>query len=321
MANRLVLAFDFGGTKLSAALVDVDDGVIQARRRFPTPVEEGAEACFQTLVAAGDDILAGLAQARGAEAIGVSFGGPLEKDRRTVLDSHHVPHWQGFPLPARLSEHFSLPAEMDNDGNTAALGEWRFGAGQSSTNMLYIQVSTGIGAGLFLNGRIYRGEGLAGEFGHMTIAPDGPQCTCGKRGCLESLASGWAIARDGRSALLSTSRDDPLQTVCGENPGHLDAEMVFQAARLGSQAAGNIISRAATHLAHGLANAICLLDPQVVVLGGGVMRAWDALEPLFSQALNDFLPSMSRGKTGILRARLAGSETLIGAALLTQHHQ
>lgn len=315
---HLVLAFDFGGTKLSAALVNVDEGIIHARRRSRTPIEGGAEACFQMMTAAGDELLAAVSERDRPQAIGVSFGGPLEKDRRIIFDSHHVAHWQGFPLPARLSEHFGMPAEMDNDGNAAALGEWRFGAGQSSTNMMYVQVSTGIGAGLILDARLFRGEGLAGEFGHMTIIADGPQCTCGKRGCLESLASGWAIARDGRHALLTTSPDDPLQTVCGQIPENLDAKLVFRAAHQGSQPAKEIISRMAGHLANGLANAICLLDPQVVILGGGVMRAWDLLEPFLYPPFNDLLPPMFRGKARLLPARLAGNETLVGAALLTQ---
>lgn len=314
---HLVLAFDFGGTKMSAALVDVDHGAIYSRRRLHTPAQEGAEVCLQAMTGAGDTLLAELPVRNSVHAIGVSFGGPLEKNRRIVLNSHHVARWQGFPLPERLAGHFDLPAVMDNDGNAAALGEWRYGAGQTTRNMLYIQVSTGIGSGLILDRRLFRGEGLAGEFGHMTIAPDGPQCTCGKYGCLESLASGWAIARDGRRALPASSPGDPLRTVCGGDPTALDAGLVFEAHRQGSQAAGEVIYRMAGYLALGIANTACLLDPQYVVLGGGVMHSWDILAPLLTAALNIHLPPMFKEKISLVPSSLGGDETLIGAALLT----
>ncbi len=316
--STLVLAFDFGGTKLSAALVDIEHGRIQSRQRLPTPAHEGAEVSFKAMCAAGDELLEALADDQKVQAIGISFGGPLEKDRRLVLNSHHVANWQGFALPERLAQHFHLPATMDNDGNAAALGKWRFGAGQSCKNIIYVQVSTGIGAGLILDGRLTRGEGLAGEFGHMTILPDGPVCTCGKRGCLESLSSGWAIARDGRRALSGAPENDALWSVCDQDPNILDAELVFRACRQGSPAAREVIGRLANHLAIGIANAICLLDPEKVVLGGGVIRAWDILAPLLSEALKIYLPPMFQGKTDLLPARLMGTETLLGAALLTQ---
>lgn len=234
-------------------------------------------------------------------ALGISFGGPVSADRQTVLRSMHVGDWEGLPLPAHLSAALGLPAAMDNDGNLAALGEWTFGAGRGVRSLLYIQVSTGIGAGLVLEGQVYRGQGLAGEFGHLTVMPDGPRCVCGKQGCVESLASGWALARDGRAL--------------GNDPPP-DAEGVLAAARAGHAEAQAIVRRAFTALGQGLAMAITLLDPDVVVLGGGVARAEDWMRPLVTNALTNSLPPMLQNRTRLEFSRLHGAETLLGAALL-----
>jgi len=294
-----VLAVDFGGTKLAAAVVDVARGELVVPARCPTPAG-GAEASLAALIALAQ---AALRQSPGpVTAIGISFGGPVSADRRTVLRSMHVGAWEGIPLPARLSAILGLPAAMDNDGNLAALGEWTFGARRGVRSLLYIQVSTGIGAGWVLEGQVYRGQGLAGEFGHLTVMPDGPRCSCGKRGCVESLASGWALARDGQARLG------------GEPPP--DAEQVLVAARAGNPVAQAIVRRAFTALGQGIAAAITLLDPELVVLGGGVARAEDWMRPLVMMALADYLPPMLQGRTRLEFSPLHGSETLLGAALL-----
>lgn len=294
-----VLAVDFGGTKLAAAVVDVARGELVVSARCPTPAG-GAEASLAALIALAQ---AALRQSPGpVTAIGISFGGPVSADRRTVLRSMHVGAWEGISLPARLSAVLGLPAAMDNDGNLAALGEWAFGAGRGVRSLLYIQVSTGIGAGLVLEGQVYRGQGLAGEFGHLTVMPDGPCCSCGKRGCVESLASGWALARDGQAQL-------------GGAPPP-DAEQVLVAARAGNPVAQAIVRRAFTALGQGIAAAITLLDPELVVLGGGVARAEDWMRPLVTAALADYLPPMLQGRTRLEFSPLHGSETLLGAALL-----
>ncbi len=302
-APRYILALDFGGTKLAAAVVNVATGDVLSPVRTATPAAAGATACLDAMVAAARESLR-RQPAAAVTGIGVSFGGPVSRDRRTVLRSMHVAAWDGFDLPARLSATFGLPAFMDNDGNAAALGEWRFGAGRGTRDMLYVQVSTGVGAGIIADGRVYRGGGLAAEFGHLTVLPDGPECTCGKRGCVESLAAGWAIARDGRAAFGDAAA--------------MDAAQVVAAAAAGDGRGQAILDRAFTYLALGIANAVILLDPEVVVLGGGLARAEAALRRVVEPALTRFLPPIFRNRARLMFSHLAGAETLVGAALLVE---
>ena len=132
-------------------------------------------------------------------AIGVSFGGPVDAARGLVRLSHHVPGWEEIPLADQLQAELGVPAAVDNDANVAALGEWRFGAGQGAASLLYVTISTGIGGGWVLGGRIWGGaDGMAGEIGHMIVRPGGAPCACGRRGCAEAEASGWAIAAKAR---------------------------------------------------------------------------------------------------------------------------
>ena len=313
-----VLAFDFGGTKLVAAVVDAASGEIYAQARRPTPVTQGAETGLETMLQAGRDALAGVSgRLRQISAIGISFGGPVSQDRRRVLRSMHVKDWEDYDLPSRVEAAFGGPAFMDNDANAAALGEWYFGAGKGTADMVYLQVSTGIGAGLILNRQVYRGAGLAGEFGHLTVLEDGPVCSCGKHGCVESLASGWAIARDGR-ALLATGADSLWRELCGDRPGSLDAELVLRACRAGDPAASAIIQKAFKYLALGIANLILLVDPEVIVLGGGVARSQDVLQTSLDLDLPQYLPSMFAQRTRLVFSELNGQKTLLGAALLTK---
>lgn len=321
MSSQLILALDFGGTKLAAAVVDVTNGDILAIDRRATPAIRGAEASLQAMVEAGQRVLHTLQRPRTAvRGIGISFGGPISSDRSSVLRSLHVSDWDDFPLPERLAEVFGLPAFMDNDGNAAALGEWRFGAGAGCINMLYVQVSTGVGSGIVLGGQLYRGGGLAGEFGHLTVMADGPLCACGKHGCVESLASGWAIARDGREAFQRSRPGSPLHTIGSTDPQAIDAQAVIEACRQGDALAIRVIERSFLYLGIGVSNAVALLDPQRVVLGGGISRAWDVLYPRLRASLTNYLPPMFRDRVSVSQALLHGTETLLGAALLTDGH-
>jgi glucokinase len=313
------LALDFGGTKLTSALVNITSGEIVASERQATPSAQGAEACLQAMVQAGQKILdKSWVPSLSIIGIGISFGGPISQDRQSVLRSHNVPDWDSFPLPEHVSKIFGLPTFMDNDGNAATLGEWYFGAGRGIENMLYIQVSTGVGAGLVLRNQIYRGQGLAAEFGHLTVMIDGPECGCGKRGCVESLTGGWALARDGKEAYIKASEDSPLKILTRLNPQVIDAELVINAYRLGDPLSRDIVERAFLFLGIGICKAIMLLDPQVVIVGGGISRAWDIMYPQLQSAMGNYLSPMFRNRVRIGTSSLHGLETLLGAALLTQ---
>lgn len=316
--SKWALAFDFGGTKLRAALVDIGKGRIADRISCPTPVAGKAEACLDQMKRYGKDLLqTSSLHGDSIRAVGISFGGPIQTDRRIVIGSMHVAGWEQIHLPEIMEETFGKPAFMENDANAAALGEWFFGVGERTENFLYVQISTGIGAGLILNKRIFRGGGLAGELGHTRIIDNGPICSCGRRGCLESLASGWAIAREGRF-LVSAGRSKILTEICCGVETRLTAEMVFKAAEQGDPACLQAIQAAVRHLAAGIANVICLLDPDIIAIGGGLTRTEIRLDEMVSAEIEKILPRMLQNRVKIRIAQNHGDETLLGAALLTE---
>jgi glucokinase len=227
LENPNVLALDIGGTKLASAVINPVSGQIVSLCRSATPVAGGAASCIEAVVDLGHQALH-KAGVRSVARVGISFGGPTASDRQSVLHSFHVTGWEGIALPRLVSEAFCCPASMDNDANAAALGAWTFDAHQRTDNMIYIQISTGIGSGFILNRRLYRGNALAGEFGHVTVQPGGPKCSCGKAGCIESVCSGWALAREGQAALKATHPNSPLFQIASSNNGRLDARLIFQ---------------------------------------------------------------------------------------------
>jgi glucokinase len=315
--HQYVLALDFGGTKLAAAVVDTKAGKTAALIRKSTPVEQGAEATIREMVAAGWEALEQSGVKDCVTRAGISFGGPVSKDRTTVLHSHHVAEWDGIILTEKITNTFEIPACMDNDANAAALGEWYFGAGERVQNMVYIQVSTGVGAGLILDHHLYRGGALAGEFGHITILPHGPTCVCDRNGCMESLCSGWAIARDGKDALQNAATDSPLWQLSAGKRENITARTVIDAYRDGDPIAKIILQQSFTSLGIGIANTICLFDPEIVVIGGGIARARDVMMEFLGPSLDQHVHHLFKNRYRLKFSVLDGLETLYGAALLT----
>lgn len=269
--SQLLLALDFGGTKLSAALMMSGSPGWQDMRRTFTTDEVAGEDERRIMWQMARDLL----QARSPAAIGVSFGGPVDYHRGLVRLSHHVPGWEEIPLERLLQETFDAPASVDNDANVAALGEQRFGAGRGFQHLLYVTVSTGVGGGWILNGRPWRGaQGLAGEIGHTVVDPRGPRCLCGKRGCVERLASGPYMAQDARQRLQERPhRGAVLRRLSGGDLQAIDGARLSEAAAAGDVLAQDILDRGAWALGVGIGNAVNLVNPQRVVLGGGVTKA------------------------------------------------
>jgi glucokinase len=275
-----VLALDFGGTKLAAGVLDADSRRWLATGRCQAPSAEGARAVAARMLALADATWADAqavasAQAAGSEqapqAVGISFDGPVDMARGCPQTCHHVAGWEDYPLAEEVGAHYGLPVALDNDANAAALAEWRYGAGRGCDDLLYLTVSTGVGGGLVLGGRLYRGQqGLAGEIGHMGLDPDGPLCPCGRRGCLEALAAGPAIVRNLQEVLAASAASSALR-----GQGDLTARDVAQAAAAGDALAGEALRRAAQALGLGIGNALNLLNLERVILGGGVTSAGD----------------------------------------------
>ena len=323
--ERLLLALDFGGTKLSAAVAVAGErrwpcgiGTIprgwRARGQVPSPPGADAHYDLDTMVSLARDLLGDALPA----AIGVSFGGPVKADEGLVLLSHHVPGWERVPLRERLEARFGAPAAVDNDANVAALGEWRFGAGQDCRSLLYVTVSTGIGGGWVLDGRIHHGaDSLAGEIGHMTVRPGGPVCTCGRRGCLEAVAAGPAIARRAQERLLAEPQaGEILRRLIGGDVGAVTAKHVSQATEAGDALAREVLEEAAQALGFGIGCAIALMNPERVVVGGGVAKSGERyFEAVRAAARANVLPGT---RVDIVPAALGDDAPLWGGIALAE---
>lgn len=282
MKEKLYAAIDLGGTKIYAVLGD-GKGSILAGELVATKAAEGPPAVMEQLAQSLSVLMAKTSRRLSdLQAVGICAAGFFDWQKKLLVHSPNMAGWDNVPLEQDLSERLGLPVLAENDANAAALGEARCGAGRGVSDQVFVTVSTGIGAGLVLGGQIYRGAaGFAGEFGHMVVKTDGPVCGCGRRGCLETVASGTAIARMAAAAVAQAGKETMLSRIAEENGGRLTAPHVFAAAELGDYVAGEILAEASFYLGVGLVNIVNLLNPQVLVLGGGVAAAGEKfLQPL-----------------------------------------
>jgi glucokinase len=322
MAEELFLALDFGGTKLSAAIARRGAREWLALERSVSPPVKDARYEHATMLALARRLLGD----RRPAAVGVSFGGPVDAARGRVILSHHVAGWEDTPLCDQLQAAFGAPVIIDNDANVAALGEYKFGAGRVGAgsprpyirSLLYVTVSTGVGGGWVIDGKIFSGaDGLAGEIGHTVVDPQGPPCVCGRRGCVEAMACGKAIAREARARLI----DEPaagatLRALIDNNLDTLTAERVARAANDGDELARAVIDAAARALGFGIGTAITLMNPARVVIGGGVTKSgerwWSSVR---AAARANTLPQM---RVDLVPAALGDDAPLWGAIALAE---
>lgn len=267
----LLLALDFGGTKLTAAVISPSSQQWQAHRRVFSPPHADANTDIKIMITLAREVLRG----KQPTAIGVSFGGPVDFITGTVRLSHHVPGWENVELRSLLESEFNAPTSVDNDANVAALGEHRFGAGQGMSSLFYITVSTGVGGGWILNGKPWRGaSGMAGEIGHTVVDPNGAICLCGKRGCVERFASGPYVAQQVKELLQrQTNQGQVLRNLVNNNLENITAKIVNQAAMQGDSLAIKALETAAWALGVGIGNTANLINPQSFILGGGVTKS------------------------------------------------
>jgi glucokinase len=296
-AGETVLAVDIGGTKLAAALVRADGDLGPPVIR-PTPAGD-AETVWAALASAVTEA-AGGADIAGA---GIGSAGPLDAIAGTVSPVN-IPAWRGFPVRDRLARLLGgRPAVLVNDAVAGAVGEYRYGAGRGARAMLGMVVSTGVGGGLILDGRVYAGgTGNAGHIGHTIVELDGEPCPCGSRGCVETLTSGPAMVRWALGHGWTC-----------ESP---DAAALASAARAGAPVALAAFERAARGLAAGIVSAAALCDLDRVVVGGGVSRSWDVLEPPLGRALRAYAGLAFVRRANVVPSQLDGQAALLGAAAL-----
>ena len=279
-----VIGVDVGGTKVAAGLVNVH-GEILARTRRPMVADGDAAAGLNSVTGAIDALFAENPDARKTvHGIGICAPGPLDPHSGVVINPPNLKCWRNFPLADEVSRRYGLAVKVDNDANAAALAEFLWGAGQGFKNVFYACIGTGIGTGIILDGRIYLGRtGAAAEGGHVTIDYRGPRCGCGKRGCIEALASGTAIARRAREKLAAEpelARESALRQLSGGNLEMINSEMVGQANAVGDTLAAEILLETVELLAVWLGNIVDLLEPEVMIIGGGVVAL---LSPYFQE--------------------------------------
>lgn len=308
-ARRLFLGLDVGATKTLVLLTQGRQRVL-GQQLLTTAARDGPEAVVQQLLSAIDRVLVRVeARRQDVAGVGVGFAGWCDL-QGTVLAAPNMTGWRSVPLRAILEELTGVPVAVGNDANMAALAEARMGAGRGFRDLVYVTVSTGIGGGIVAGGRLLMGaSGMAGEIGHLVVAPDGPRCGCGSHGCLEAMASGSAIAREAhqRLALAPGSRASPIA-----------AQEVFEWARAGDRGAQEVITRASRFLGIGLRNVVNLLDPQAIVIGGGLSQQWkEYVEPAL-QVMRAAASGGDEREVQVLPAALGERSTALGAILWLQ---
>ncbi|WP_067966622.1 ROK family glucokinase [Nocardiopsis trehalosi] len=312
----LTIGIDIGGTKVAAGVV-TPAGRVLARRRTETPDRSKSPTVVE-------DTIVGLVTALRAEypvtAVGVAAAGFVDEHRASVLFAPHLA-WRREPLRDALKARLGLPVVVENDANASAWAEVCVGAGRGSANVVVVNLGTGIGGAIVLDGRLHRGRyGIAGEFGHMTIVPGGHRCECGNRGCWEQYASGNAVTRDARELAAA---DSPvartlLQAVGGD-PALITGPLVSGLAAGGDRACVELLEDAGTWLGVGLANLAAAFDPELFIIGGGVSECGDLLLGPARTAFRRNLTGRGyRPEARIAAARLGNEAGMIGAADLAR---
>jgi glucokinase len=311
----LTIGIDVGGTKVLGGVVD-ESGKVLTTARKDTP-RQGGSALTQTIADVAKELLA----QHSVSSVGVSAEGFVPSDRKTMLATPNIADWNGVDLDGQLTKLIGLPVVIENDANAAAWGEAKFGAGKNQDHMMMLTVGTGIGGGIVVNGALYRGAyGIAAEFGHMRVVPDGHICGCGARGCFEQYASGNALLRHAREAINASpevarnllSRGDG--TVAG-----LTGQAITEAARDGDPVALAAFNTTGQWLGAGIASLSVLLDPACVVIGGGVIDAGEILLKPTRESLERNMPFAGKHPyPKIIAAQLGNEAGLVGVADLAR---
>ncbi|MGJ9411988.1 ROK family glucokinase [Aeromicrobium sp. CF4.19] len=307
--QRLAIGIDIGGTKIAAGVVD-EDGQVLARTRVDTPTTEP-----DAVVEAISEVTELLRTDHHVTSIGIGAAGFVDASQSTVVFAPHLA-WRNEPLRDRASRRTGLPVLVDNDANASGWAEWRFGAAQNVPDLVLITLGTGIGGALVIDGQPYRGRfGIAGEFGHMRVVPDGRPCECGNRGCWEQYASGRVLARAARAAVEEDTDIGRRLLELAGSIERVEGWHLTELAALGEASSTETIAEVGHWLGVGMADLAAVFDPGMFVIGGGVS---DAGELLLAPARTAFSQQLTgrgyRPEPLIVRAHLGPEAGLIGAA-------
>lgn len=310
--NVYCIGVDLGGSMTKIGLSN-RSGVIIGRRAVPTRGEEGPEPIVREIARVIDELVeeAGISR---SSLLGVGIGspGPLDTGSGVIIDTPNL-KWKNVPLREMIRHETGLRAVLDNDGNTAAYGEWWKGAGIGAGSLVCLTLGTGIGGGIVIGGEIWHGvSDMAAEIGHMTIVVDGRRCNCGNHGCFEAYASATGITARVREAIAG-GRASSLSDKCGGDLGGITSEIVCGEALAGDPLSREIMAETARYLAVGVANMVNILNPEVIVIGGGVAEAGDLLFAPLREAVGEHAFPIAVERARIVPAILGNDAGMIGA--------
>jgi glucokinase len=309
----LTIGVDIGGTKIAAGVVD-EEGTILQTRQVPTPPTP--EAVIDAIA----DTVRNVSEGHDVEAVGIGAAGYVDDKRATVLFAPNV-NWRHEKLKDKVEQRVGLPVVVENDANAAAWGEYRFGAGQGHEDVVCITLGTGLGGGIIIGGRLHRGRfGVAGEFGHIRVVPDGLLCGCGSQGCWEQYASGRALVRYARQRAVAAPENAKILLGLGDGtPEAIEGRHISQAARQGDPVAVDSFRELARWAGAGLADLASLFDPSAFIVGGGVSDEGElVLEPIRKSFRRWLVGGQWRSHAQVVAAQLGGKAGLVGAADLAR---
>lgn len=309
------LGIDIGGTKVAAGLVN-DAGDVLFKTRVPMIAQADAAAGFSAVRSAIEEVRKRNPNAMIA-GIGICSPGPLDPISGIVINPPNLPCWRNFPLAEEVKHLYGLPTRVDNDANAAGLAETLWGSARGFRNVFYATIGTGIGTGIVFDGEIYHGRtGAAAEGGHMTIDHRGPRCGCGKRGCIEALASGPAIANRARAMFAHGFVNSKIVDLTQGDPAAITTEIVAKAWRAGDQLAAQVLQETVDLLTIWLGNVIDILEPDVIVIGGGLGELFSHWFPQISENLPHWCINQRCAEIPLKLARYSADAGIAGAAAL-----
>lgn len=314
----LAIGIDIGGTKVAGGVVDSQGRVLHRTRRDTPDRSKSPQVVEDTIVSVVEELLDSAQDA--VVAVGIGAAGFVAADRATVVFAPHL-SWRNEPLREALRGRLNVPIFVDNDANAAIWAEYRFGAGKGESHIVLVNLGTGIGGGILIDGAVIRGRfGIAAEFGHMQVVRDGIRCECGNRGCWEQYASGNALVREARALMAAGSPTitDHFRSVVG-NAEDITGPLVTEAAKQGDRLARELLEEIGRWLGIGIADLAAALDPGMFVIGGGVSAAGDLLlEPARTAYRSHLTGRGYRPEARIVAAELGNEAGLVGAADLAR---
>lgn len=309
------IGIDIGGTKISGVLVDAADQVLKEDKQ-PTPAND-SKAILETVVAMVENLRAG----QDLESVGVAAAGFIDANQSHVVYAPNL-NWRNEPLKQKLEERLNCQVFIENDANAAGWAEYRFGAGRGYKHMVMITIGTGVGGAIVADGKMLRGGfGIGAEIGHMRFVPDGKACGCGQHGCLEQYASGTSLLNSAKDLIRSNNPSAKRLEELAKDADSLTGAMIFQAIQEGDPATLTLLQHLGANIGTAIASITALLDPEIVVIGGGLSQLGDLLLKPIQDAYLEHLPARGfRPELKIAMAELVNEAGAIGAADLAREH-